>query len=48
MDVMTFIGWTLLVWAAYKVGVYLEGKMKAKAQEREARAEADADPERKQ
>jgi len=48
MDLMTLIGWTLLLWAAYKAGVYVERKMKAKAQERQAQAGAEADSQRKQ
>ena len=31
MDLITFVGWTLLFWGAYKLGVYVERKMQEKA-----------------
>lgn len=49
MDVLTFIGWTLLIYGAYKVGVYVEHKMQArKAQALQAQADPpELDSERK-
>ena len=47
MDLLTFVGWTLLVWAAYKVGVYVERKLQLKRQALQAQADAETDSERK-
>jgi hypothetical protein len=42
VDVFTFLGWALLFLGAYKLGVYVERKLKAKAQERQAQVDAEA------
>ena len=44
MELFTIIGWALLLWGAYKAGVYVERKMKEKRQALQADADADADP----
>ena len=44
MDLITFIGWTLLFWGAYKLGVYVERKMQAKARAQQAEAEGQQKP----
>ncbi len=46
MDLFTFIGWTLLIWGAYKVGVYVERKMKERRQALQADADPDSDAKR--
>jgi hypothetical protein len=46
VDLFTFIAWTLLVFGAYKVGIYVERKMKAKQQALQAQADAEPDSER--
>ena len=42
MDLWTFIGGAVAVWLAYKLGLYVERKMRAKAQALEAQADAKA------
>ena len=43
MDLFTFIGWTILIVVAYKLGVYVEARMKRKARAREAQVDAERD-----
>lgn len=47
MDLFTFVGWTLAIWLAYKVGVYVERKMREKAQALQTQADSKADSEPK-
>lgn len=47
MDLFTFLGWTLLFYLAYKLGVYVERKLKEKREPPPAPPAADADPDRK-
>ena len=47
MDLLTFVGWTLVIWLAYKVGVYVERKMQERAQALQTQADSRADSERK-
>ena len=47
MDLLTLVGWTLVIWLAYKVGVYVERKMQAKARALQTQADSKADSERK-
>jgi hypothetical protein len=47
VDLFTLVGWTLAIWLAYKVGVYVERKMQAKAQALQTQADSKADSERK-
>jgi hypothetical protein len=47
MDLLTFIGWTLLIVVAYKLGVYVDRKMQAKRRPVQAQADADPDSEQK-
>ena len=46
MDLLTFVGWTLVIWLAYKVGVYVERKMHEKAQALHTQADSKANSER--
>ncbi len=46
MDPLTFVGWTLVIFLAYKLGVYVERKMQAKAQALQTQADSKADTER--
>jgi hypothetical protein len=47
VDLFTLVGWTLVIWLAYKVGVYVERKMKARAQALQTQAASKDDAERK-
>lgn len=47
MDLFTFLGWTLLFYLAYKLGVYVERKLKAKREASEAPPETTSEPEEK-
>ena len=47
MDLLTFIGWTLLFVIAYKLGVYVDGKMQAKRTAVQAQADAERGSEQK-
>jgi hypothetical protein len=47
VDLLTFIGWTLLVFVAYKLGMYVDRKMQAKRRAIQAQADAEPDPEQK-
>lgn len=47
MELFTIIGWALLLWGAYKVGVYVERKMKQRQQALHADADSDPDSDAK-
>ena len=47
MDLMTVLGGALLLWVAYKAGMYLERKMQAKAKMLQEQADAKPDSEPK-
>ena len=47
MDLWTIIGFGLLFWLAYKVGLYVEHKMKARLKALQGQADAPPDSERK-
>jgi hypothetical protein len=47
VDLLTFIGWTLLVFVAYKLGMYVDQKMQEKRRAMQAQADAETDPEQK-
>jgi hypothetical protein len=47
VDLLTFIGWTLLVFVAYKLGLYVDRRIQAKRRATQAQADADPDPEQK-
>ena len=47
MDLLTFIGWTVLFFLAYKIGVYVDHKLKEKKKAPTERAGVDSDPESK-
>lgn len=44
---MTVLGGALLLWIAYKVGLYIEYKLHDKAKPLETQTKAEADPEAK-
>ena len=46
MDLWTIIGFGLLFWIAYKVGLYVERKMKMRLKALQAQADAQPDSER--
>ena len=47
MDLMLVLGGGLLLWIAYKVGLYVEHKMKDMQKAHEAKTDAKPDSERK-
>lgn len=47
MDLLTFIGWTILFYLAYKLGVYVDRKLKAKREATAAQPDAGSDSEQK-
>jgi hypothetical protein len=47
MDLLTFIGWTLLFFVAYKLGVYVDQKLQAKRRPVQAQPDAEPDSEQK-